>query len=156
MHIHCVLDVFTYQRIWFSWLEHTSPEGRFHVVPVYDSWQNVSLTTKTWHHSVRVAPEGARKVTHILWLASTNLIQKGLKAFTHSFYPPAGTVESEENTESIQLLIQSCKENFSTESSSCPVVPHLRPIITFILQSHFSKCAVIMFVQNHVRWYQYH
>lgn len=59
MNIHCVLDVFTYQRIRFSLLERTMPEGTFNVVPVYDSWQNVSLATKTRHHSAHVALEGA-------------------------------------------------------------------------------------------------
>ncbi len=47
MNIYCLLDVFTYQRIWFSFLERTLAETTFHVVPVYDSLQNVSLTTKT-------------------------------------------------------------------------------------------------------------
>ncbi len=66
MNIYCLLDVFTYQRIWFSFLERTLAETTFHVVPVYDSLQNVSLTTKTRHHSAHVVLEGARKLTHIL------------------------------------------------------------------------------------------
>lgn len=67
MHSYCVLDVlFTYQRIRFSWLEHTLPEGRFHFVPVYDSWQNVSHNQNLTSQCTCGAGGGKKGDTHPL------------------------------------------------------------------------------------------